>query len=213
MTAGKTDPNNTEAEAADQEPVATEAELAETTVLPEDEREALEAELAETQVIDADASEQSVEAGLRDALEAAQQQVEKYQYAIADAENKVRRVEREAQQARQFAIERFAGEMLTVLDTLELGIQAAESDNATVADLLEGNRAGLKQFLSAMQSSGVEVIDPEGEPFNPEQHEAMVMQPSDTAEPGSVLSVVQRGYVLNGRLLRPARVIVAKAPD
>jgi molecular chaperone GrpE len=67
--------------------------------------------------------------------------------------------------------------------------------------------------MAAMKSSGVETIDPEGEPFNPELHEAMVMQPSDTAEPNSVLTVVQRGYLLNGRLLRPARVVVAKAPD
>jgi molecular chaperone GrpE len=185
---------------------ATETELAETMVLSDDES----AEMADTLVIN---DETPVETELRKALEEMQAQMEKYQYAFAEAENKVRRVEREAQQARQFAVERFAGDMLAVLDTLELGIQAAENDGATAADLLEGNKAGLKQFLAAMKASGVESIDPEGEPFNPERHEAMVMQPSDTAEPNSVLTVVQRGYMLNGRLLRPARVIVARAPD
>jgi len=185
----------------------SEAEFAETKVLPDD---ASAAEFAETLVMN---DESPVEAGLRKSLEDMQVQIEKYQYAFAEAENKVRRVEREAQQARQFAVERFAGDMLPVLDTLELGIQAAEHNGATAEDLLEGNKAGLKLFLAAMKTSGVESIDPEGEPFNPERHEAMVMQPSETAEPGSVLTVVQRGYLLNGRLLRPARVIVAKAPE
>ena len=89
---------------------------------------------------------------------------------------------------------------------LETGAQApAES-------LLEGGRATLRQLLTAMEKFGVTTISPEGEPFDPEQHEAMTMQESDTAEPNTVLTVVQRGYELNGRLLRPARVIVAKEP-
>ena len=188
----------------------TEAEMAETMVLQEDAIESVADEHAETTVLD---EAGSVAGELRAALEQAEQQLQTYQYAIAEAENKVRRVEREAQQARQFAVERFAGDMLAVLDTLELGIQAGEGEGATADTLMEGNRAGLKQFMTAMKSSGVETIDPEGEPFNPELHEAMVMQPSDTAEPNSVLTVVQRGYLLNGRLLRPARVVVAKAPD
>ena len=83
---------------------------------------------------------------------------------------------------------------------------------APAESLLEGGRATLKQLQTAMEKFGVTVIAPEGEPFNPELHEAMSMQDSTTAEPGSVLFVVQRGYQLNGRLLRPARVIVAKEP-
>ncbi len=185
------------------------AEMAETMVLGDSDAEIDSAEYAETMVLD---DGDAAGAELHLALEQAEEQLAKYKYAMAEAENKVRRKEVEAQKMRDFAVERFAGDMLAVLDSLELGIQAAE-DGATVESLLEGNKAGLKQFLAAMKSSGVESIDPEGEPFNPELHEAMVMQPSDTAEPGSVLTVVQRGYVLNGRLLRPARVIVAKEPD
>jgi molecular chaperone GrpE len=185
------------------------AEMAETMVLTDSDVEAHSAEYAETMVLD---EGDAANAELREALEQAEDQVATYKYAMAEAENKVRRKEVEAQKMRDFAVERFAGDMLAVLDSLELGIQAAE-EGANVESLLEGNKAGLKQFLAAMKSSGVEPIDPEGEPFNPEQHEAMVMQPSDTAEPGSVLTVVQRGYVLKGRLLRPARVIVAKEPD
>jgi molecular chaperone GrpE len=212
MSDKKTEPKEAaEAELKQQKgagsPGDSETEMAETLVLPDTEAGG---EFAETLVMN---DESLAEEKLCNALETMQAQVEKYQYAVAEAENKVRRVEREAQQARQFAVERFAGDMLAVLDTLELGIQAAENDGASVEDLLAGNKAGLKQFLTAMKASGVESIDPEGEPFNPERHEAMVMQPSDTAEPGSVLMVVQRGYLLNGRLLRPARVIVAKAPE
>ena len=89
---------------------------------------------------------------------------------------------------------------------LETGTQApAES-------LLEGGKATLKQLQSAMEKFGITVLSPEGEPFDPEVHEALTMQESATAEPDTVLTVVQRGYQLNGRLLRPARVIVAKEP-
>jgi len=187
------------------------AEMAETQVLPDGAApDGVDADYAETMVLNEGEAEASA---LQAALDEAEEQVAKYKYAMAEAENKVKRKEREAVQAKQYAIERFAGEMLVVMDSLELGIQAGEADGATVDALLEGNKAALKQFLAAMSSSGIEIIDPEGEPFDPEQHEAMVMQPSDTAEPNSVLTVVQKGYVLNGRLLRPARVIVAKAPD
>ena len=79
--------------------------------------------------------------------------------------------------------------------------------------LLEGQTATYKLLLGAAEKYGVEVIDPEGEPFDPQVHEAMTMQPSDTAEPGSILAVIQKGYQLNDRLLRPARVVVAREPD
>jgi len=185
-----------------------EAEMAETMVLPDAEAEAVAEEYAETMVLpDEDAA---TAAELEAALEKAEQNYDLYVRAKAEADNVRRRAERDVENAHRFGVEKFAKEMLAVLDSLELGIQAA--DNATVETLLEGNEAALKQFLAALTKFNVEVIDPEGEPFNPEQHEAMVMQPSDTAEPNSVLQVVQTGYILNGRVLRPARVIVAKAP-
>lgn len=131
----------------------------------------------------------------------------KYLRATAELENLRKRAARDVENARKFGIEQFAGELLTVIDSLEMGLESAS--NATVESLLEGKQATLKLLLAAMEKSGIESIDPEGEPFDPQVHEAMTMQPSESAEPGSVLAVVQKGYQLNGRLLRPARVIVA----
>ena len=104
-------------------------------------------------------------------------------------------------------LERFGKELLAVRDTLEMGLAAAE--NASVDSLLEGKTATLKLLATTMQQFGIEEVDPVGEPFDPELHEAISMQPSDDVEPGSVVTVVQKGYALNGRLLRPAMVIVA----
>jgi len=186
----------------------TEAEMAETMVLPDDpDSDVVPDEYAETQVL----PEEDVDPALAEAIEKADENWNLYVRAKAEADNVRRRAEREVENAHRFGVEKFAKEMLGVLDSLELGIQAA--DSATVETLIEGNQAALKQFLGALEKFGIEILDPEGEPFNPEFHEAMVMQPSDTAEPNSVLQVVQTGYVLNGRVLRPARVIVAKAPD
>ena len=112
--------------------------------------------------------------------------------------------------AHKFALERFAGELLAVCDSLEMALDAG--DQASVETLLEGSEATLKVLTGVLQKFGVEIVDPHGEPFNPELHEAMTMQPSDTVEPGSVLTVFQKGYSLNGRLLRPARVVVASEP-
>jgi molecular chaperone GrpE len=90
----------------------------------------------------------------------------------------------------------------------------AASDEATTATLREGSTATLKLLASVLEQFGVVEIDPHGEPFDPELHEAMTMQPSADAEPGSILTVFQKGYTLNGRLLRPARVVVAaELPD
>ena len=135
----------------------------------------------------------------------------KYLRASAELENLRKRSTRDVGNARKYGIERFARELLGVVDSLEMGLEAGA--DAAVESLLEGKQATLKLLFAAMEKSGVETIDPEGEPFDPQLHEAMTMQPSDTAEPGAVIAVVQKGYQLNGRLLRPARVIVASAPD
>ena len=95
-------------------------------------------------------------------------------------------------------------------DSLEMALETGSQ--APAETLLEGGRATLKQLLAALEKYGVKVVSPEGEPFNPELHEAISMQESATAEPNSVLIVAQRGYQLNGRLLRPARVVVAREP-
>lgn len=133
---------------------------------------------------------------------------ERYLRAVAEADNVRKRASRDVENAHKFALERFARELLAVTDGLEMALAA--SDNVTVESLLEGSQATLKLLGSTMERFGILAIDPEGEPFDPELHEAISVQPSDTLEPGTVVSVVQKGYVLNGRLLRPAMVIVAE---
>jgi molecular chaperone GrpE len=131
-----------------------------------------------------------------------------YLRAVAELENYRKRAEREVDNARKYAVERFAQELVTVGDALEAGINAG-ADNPGPA-LLEGAQATLRQLHKAFEKAGIKIIDPAGQPFDPEWHEAMVAQQSDTVAPNTVLNVVQKGYSLNGRLLRPARVIVSK---
>jgi molecular chaperone GrpE len=132
---------------------------------------------------------------------------ERYLRAAAELENVRKRAARDVENARKFALERFGKELLAVRDTLEMGLAAA--DSATVESLIEGKQATLKLLTTVMSQFGMEEVDPAGEPFDPELHEAISVQPSETVEPGSVVNVVQKGYTLNGRLLRPAMVIVA----
>lgn len=135
---------------------------------------------------------------------------ERYLRAAAELDNVRKRAERDLENARKFAIERFATELLAVKDSLEMGLAAAE-EASDVESLLEGSRTTLKQLAAALERFGVAEVDPVGEPFDPHLHEAMTTQPSDEAEPDTVLTVYQKGYTLNGRLLRPARVVVAAA--
>ena len=147
------------------------------------------------------------EAALAAAEKKASEHWDRYLRAAAELENVRKRAERELEKAHKFALERFGKELLAVRDTLEMGLAAAES--ATVESILEGKNATLKLLSSTMQQFGIEQVDPVGEPFDPELHEAISVQASDNVEPGSVVTVVQKGYTLNGRLLRPAMVIVA----
>jgi molecular chaperone GrpE len=133
-----------------------------------------------------------------------------YLRAVAEFENFRKRTERELDNARKFAIERFAQELVGVGDSLEAGINAATANPGPA--LLEGAQATLKQLHRAFDKAGIKLIDPKGQPFDPAWHEAMAVQESHEVLPNTVLSVIQKGYSLNGRLLRPARVIVSKAP-
>lgn len=135
---------------------------------------------------------------------------DKYVRAAAELENVRKRATRDVENAHKFALERFCTELLAVKDTLEMGVAAA--DKADAQSLLEGKEATLKLLTATMERFGVVELNPEGEPFDPQEHEAMTMQPSADVEPGSVLTVFQKGYALNGRLLRPARVVVASDP-
>ena len=138
----------------------------------------------------------------------AQENWNSYMRAVAELDNYRKRAEREVDQARKYAIERFAQELLPVGDALEAGMR---SGAANPTALLEGAQATLKELNRAFDKAGIKIIDPTGQPFDPNWHEAMVAQESRDLPPNSVISVVQKGYSLNGRLLRPARVIVSKA--
>lgn len=133
-----------------------------------------------------------------------------YLRAVAEMENYRKRTERELDNARKYAVERFAQELVGVGDSLEAGIAAATANPGPA--VLEGAKATLKQLQQAFDKAGIKVIDPLGLPFDPDWHEAMVAQESGEQPANTVLSVIQKGYSLNGRLLRPARVIVSKAP-
>lgn len=151
------------------------------------------------------------EAGDVDALQArADENWDKYLRAMAELENLRKRAARDVENARKYSLEPFARELLAVRDSLEMGLSAAAEADADT--LREGSEATLKLLSSTMEQFGIAELNPEGEPFDPEQHEAMMMQPSAESEPGTVLTVYQKGYALNGRLLRPARVVVADAP-
>jgi molecular chaperone GrpE len=151
-------------------------------------------------------------AGALAAAEAkAQENWNSYMRAVAELENYRKRTEREIDQARKFAIERFAQELVTVGDALEAGIRAGTANPGPA--LLEGAQATLRELNRAFDKAGIKVIDPKGLPFDPNWHEAMAVQESPDLPPNTVLSVIQKGYSLNGRLLRPARVIVSRASD
>jgi molecular chaperone GrpE len=147
---------------------------------------------------------------LSEADERAKNHWEQYLRAVADLDNVRKRAQRDIEAANRYGLEKFAAELLPVRDSLELAVLNA--DRADPRSLKQGQEATLQLLVKALDKLGVAVIDPLGEPFDPARHEAMLAQESTTAEPDSVTQVVQPGYELNGRLLRPARVIVAKAP-
>jgi molecular chaperone GrpE len=147
---------------------------------------------------------------LAESEERAKSHWEQYLRAVAELDNVRKRAQRDIEAANRYGLEKFASELLPVKDSLELAVQNA--GRAHASSLREGQEATLQQLSRALEKLGVTVIDPLGAPFDPERHEAMMAKESGTAEPNSVLQVVQPGYELNGRLLRPARVIVAKEP-
>ncbi|HET9679637.1 MAG TPA: nucleotide exchange factor GrpE [Gammaproteobacteria bacterium] len=173
-----------------------------------------EGQTAEGQTAEGQAVEQ--EPDLAEQLAEVQTRAEnnwnEYLRTAAELENLRKRSQRDVDQAHKFAIERFANEMLSVKDSLEMGLAAAQDAKAedTIAKLLEGKQMTLKQLETSFEKFGIEAIDPIGQPFNPELHEAMAMQPAGDHKPGTVITVVQKGYSLRGRLLRPARVLVAQ---
>lgn len=129
----------------------------------------------------------------------------------AEMENLRRRAERDVESAHKYALEKFAAALLPVKDSLEMGLNAASSGEGEVLTRLkEGTELTLKVLTSALEKFGIKEVDPVGQPFNPEWHQAMTMQPSADHPANTVLVVMQKGYTLNERLLRPAMVVVSK---
>lgn len=150
---------------------------------------------------------------LAEAEQKAQENWDKAVRALAEMDNLKKRTQKELEDAHKYALNNFARELLPVLDSLELGLQAASGDSEEVKKFREGNELTIKQFETVFTKFNIETINPMGETFNAERHQAMVMQELADATPNTVVNVFQKGYLLNGRLLRPAMVVVAKAPE
>jgi molecular chaperone GrpE len=197
--------------------MSTEQETPDNAAEPSVENVAAETTVSpETELLEAASPEEAI-AQLQQELEQANQKAqENWDKALriqAEMENLKRRTQKDLDDTRKYAVERFAKELISVIDSLELGLQAITGDSPEVQKFREGSELTLKQFETAFAKANIEIVNPLGQPFNPEHHQAMAMQPSAEAAPNSVLTVFQKGYLLNGRLLRPAMVVVAKAPE
>lgn len=131
--------------------------------------------------------------------------------AQADAQNVKRRAEQEVERARKFALERFTGDLLPVVDNLERALESTSGDDEALKPIAEGVELTLKSFLDVMGKYQVAVVDPQGEPFDPDYHQAVSMVENNEVEPNTVIAVMQKGYTLNGRLVRAAMVMVSKS--
>lgn len=145
---------------------------------------------------------------LEEQLAAAQDQALR---AVADAQNARRRAEQDVVKAHKFALERFANDLLAVVDSLERGLELSSDEDPAIKPMRDGMELTLKLFADTLGRHQISAVDPHGEPFNPELHQAMTMEERDNVEPNTVIKVFQKGYVLNERLLRPAMVVVSKA--
>jgi molecular chaperone GrpE len=177
--------------------------------------------MADEQNLDAQTQDQAADAAsgeelvtrvqvLEEQLAAAQDQSLR---VAADLQNVRRRAEQDVEKAHKFALEKFAGDLLPIVDSLERGLDLSNPDDESIRPMREGIELTLKMFNDTLKRYQLEAIDPHGQPFNAEHHQAMAMQESVDVEPNSVLKVFQKGYQLNGRLLRPAMVVVSKAPS
>lgn len=197
-----------------------EEELKKQDVPADQEAEEVEAEAVGTDADidwnedDEQEAEQSKVAQLEAALLLSEAKVKEQQDSVirakAEIENMRRRTEQEIDKARKYALNKFSEELLPVIDNLERAIQAADADSEAVKPILEGVELTHKTFVDVVAKFGLKEINPEGEAFNPEYHQAMSIQESEDHEANTVIFVMQKGYELNGRVIRPAMVMVAK---
>ena len=154
-----------------------------------------------------------LEAQLETAIQKAAEERERALRTAAEMENLRRRTELDVEKAHKFALEKFAGELLPVLDNLERAIELADKENEALKPMIEGVELTLKSMQSGVAKFGLVALDPTNQPFDPNAHQAMSMVPSADVAPNTVIAVMQKGYDLNGRVIRPAMVMIAKAVD
>ncbi len=173
-------------------------------------------EEAQRDAVPTEASQVNIES-LQEALEEANRQAsdnwDRFMRAQAELDNVQKRNKRDLENAHKFALEKFVIDLLAVRDSLEMGLAHTKDEDVDPDKLREGSELTLRMLMQVMEKFSVDEIDPAGEAFDPKVHEAVAMVPSAEVEPNSVLEVHQKGYLLNDRLIRPARVVVAKSPD
>lgn len=175
--------------------------------------EAVSEEPQHTEVGEHEYTVEELKKELEEAKQKANDSWDKAVRAQAEMENLKRRTQKDLEDAHKFALTSFAKDLLPVLDSMILGLQAATGDSEDVKKFREGSELTIKQFEALFTKFNIVTIDPMGQPFNPELHQAMIMQEVEGAEANTVVNVFQKGYMLNGRLLRPAMVVVAKAAE
>jgi len=156
---------------------------------------------------------ETLQAQLAEAEAKAQENLDKAIRAQAELENVRRRGQRDLENAHKYGLEKFLQDLLPIQDSLEMGIEHARQESTDVSKLIEGAELTLKMLADLLDKNGIESIHPMGEPFDPEHHQAMSMLESDEHEPNTVVAVMQKGYKLNDRLVRPAMVAVSKEPE
>jgi molecular chaperone GrpE len=188
-------------------------ETPELQVEAEVENETVNEEPSHTEVGEHEYTIEELKKELEEAKQKANEAWDKAVRMQAEMENLKKRTQKELEDAHKFALTGFGKELLPVFDSLVLGLQAATGDSEDVKKFREGSELTIKQFEALFPKFNIVAIDPMGQTFNPEQHQAMLMQVVEGAEPNTVVNVFQKGYILNGRLLRPAMVVVAKSAE
>ena len=187
----------------------TPSEQEEQVVAPEAVEDQATSVNTEAGAADAGADIQAQILSLNEQLEEAKNQTLRAQ---AEAQNARRRAEQDVEKAHKFGQEKIINDLLPVVDNLERALAAIDADNEAFKGVIEGIELTLKSFVDSLKRHKVESVDPEGEPFDPQLHQAMSMVESPDVEPNTVINVFQKGYTLHGRLVRPAMVVVSKAP-
>lgn len=157
-----------------------------------------------------DGTEESLEEQLQKAQSTVQDYWDQIMRLRAEIENNRKRAQRDIENAHKYTLKNFTESLLPVIDSMEMGLVAALAENASLESIREGSELTMNMFVQVLQRSGLEQIDPLGEAFDPERHQAISMVEVEGAEPNSVIEVMQKGFLLNDRLIRPAMVVVAK---